>query len=365
VRVCFLIDELNLAGTESQLVALIRHLDRDRVRPFLALLRPDASQPGPLEPPDCPVLRLGVRVLRRPSTWVTAWRFARFLRRERIDVLQLYTPDSTYFGGLAGWLAGVPQVVRTRNNLNHWMRRRDRWLGRLLNRVVTRTVVNCEAAREAVLRDERPAPESVVILENGVDVKRFWDTDDFNTNCIGVVANLRRVKGIDVFLHAAARLAGQFPDATFLVAGEGEQRQTLLRQIDELGLGDRVELCGRVDDIPAFLATLAVAVLPSRSEGMPNAVLEYMAAARPIVATAVGGTPRLIEDGRHGLLVPSEDPDALAAAVGRLLADRALATRLAAAARRRAVRDFSRRAMVQRFERFYVSLGKGLPCTGS
>jgi glycosyltransferase involved in cell wall biosynthesis len=111
-----------------------------------------------------------------------------------------------------------------------------------------------------------------------------------------------------------------------------------------------------VKDVPGFLAGLDVAVLPSRAEGMSNAVLEYMAAGRPIVATAVGATPELIADGEHGLLVPPDDPARLADALDRLLRDPDLARRLGAAARRRARDRYGRAAMVRRFEAFYESL---------
>jgi glycosyltransferase involved in cell wall biosynthesis len=361
VRVCFLIDELNIAGTESQLLALVHNLDRARVQPYLALLRPPAEECGALEPPDCPVVRLGVRALRRPRSLLQSWRFSRFLRRQRIDVLMLYMPDSTYFGAVAGRLARVPHILRVRNNLNHWMRRTDRWLGRLYNRLVTGTVVNCDAARRAVLRDERPAAGTITVLENGVDLERFlaipeWQYCPGRPLRVGVVANLRRVKGLDVFVEAAAQLAGVLADVTFHMAGEGEQRAALQQQIDGLGLRQRVELCGKVADIPGFLGELDVAVLASRSEGMSNAVLEYMAAARPIVATAVGATPQLITHGRHGLLVPADDPQALAGAITQMLGDRHLAARLAATARRRVRRHYGRQAMVQRFEQFFGSL---------
>src|SRR5205085_2363134 len=111
-----------------------------------------------------------------------------------------------------------------------------------------------------------------------------------------------------------------------------------------------------VTDIPGFLRRLDVAVLCSHAEGMSNAVLEYMAAGRPVVATAVGGTVQLIKDGVHGLLVPPGDPRDLARAVGRLLREPDLAARLGAAARRRAQERFSREAMVRRFETFYRNL---------
>jgi glycosyltransferase involved in cell wall biosynthesis len=360
VRVCFLIDELATAGTETQLLALIRRLDRRRVAPHLCLLRGGSATSRALEPDDCPVIRLGVGSLTSPATLLRAWRFARFLRRERIDVLQAYFPDSSYFGVPVAWLARVPHRVRTRNNVGHWLTPLHRRLGRLLNVLTTATVANCNAARRALLDAEGPDPASVVVLENGVDLERFLllppPAERRGPRRVGAVANLRPVKGLDLLLDAAARLAPSHPDVVFRVAGEGEERSALEQGAARHGLGERFVLEGRVDDVPGFLAGLDIAVLCSRAEGMPNAVLEYMAAGRPIVATAVGATPELIEDGMHGLLAPPGDPAALARAIGRLLVDPALARRLGEAARWRARERYGREAMVRRFEDFYAGL---------
>ncbi len=121
----------------------------------------------------------------------------------------------------------------------------------------------------------------------------------------------------------------------------------------------RFRLRGGVDDMPGFLAGLDVAVLCSHAEGMSNALLEYMAAGRPIVATAVGAAPTLIEHEVHGLLVPPGDAVRLAEAIGRLLVDRRLAQRLGESARRRALERYGRAAMVRRFEGFYEQLLMG------
>jgi glycosyltransferase involved in cell wall biosynthesis len=364
VRVCFLIDELAPAGTETQLLALIRHLDRRRVRPYLCLLRGDSPVSQALEPDDCAILRLGVGSLHHPATLWRFGRFVRFLRRERIDVVQAYFPDSGYFGVPAAWLAGVRHRIRTRNNLGHWLTPLHRLLGRGLNVLTTCTIANCEAARQALLEVEKPAAESVLVLENGVDLERFGDIPPLAQRSpaaprAGVVANLRPVKGLDVFVAAAARLGDRHRRAVFAVAGEGELRASLEEQARRGGLEGRFQVLGSMADVPGFLAGLDVAVLCSHAEGMSNALLEYMAAGRAIVATAVGAATELIEDGTHGLLVPPGEAERLAEAIGRLLDDRQLARRLGEAARRRAWEHYSREAMVRRFEDFYEHLVAG------
>jgi glycosyltransferase involved in cell wall biosynthesis len=359
-RVCFMIDELTTAGTETQLIALIRHLDRARVEPYLCLLRGEDERSRALEPEGCPVLRLGVRSFGHPSTLSAAWRLTRFLRRGRIDVFQAYFPDSTYFGVPAAWLAGVPHVLRTRNNLSYWLTPWHRRLNRLCNALCDGVVANCDACRDAVVAAEGLSPGRVVVLENGVDLSRFAEAPaPAPARRVGVTANLRPVKGLDVFVRAAAAVSAAHPGATFHVAGEGPLRPELARLANDLGLGERLVLRGSVADVPAFLAGLAVAVLPSLSEGMSNALLEYMAAGRAVVATAVGASAGLIEDGVSGLLVPPGDAGRLAEAIGRLLSDPQLAARLGSAARRRAAERYGRAAMVRRFETFYQDLVGG------
>jgi glycosyltransferase involved in cell wall biosynthesis len=367
VRVCFMIDELDTAGTETQLLALIRHLDRRRVLPYLCLLRGGARSRA-LEPDCCPLLRLNVGSLCRPATLAKAWHLAAFLRRERIDVLQPYFPDSTYLGTLVGRLAGVPHVVRTRNNLGYWLTPLHRGLGRICGRLADATVANCDAARAGLLA-EGAAPARVVVLENGVDLDRFAALPPLHPDAgpvrVAAVANLRPVKGLDLLVRAAAEVVETHPQTTFEVAGEGESRPALERQIRELGLEGHCHLPGAVGDVPAFLGRAAVAVLPSRSEGMSHALLEYMAAGRAIVATNVGANARLVTDGIHGLIVPPGDAGALATALQRLIDDPALRCRLGAAAHERAHRDYGREAMVQRFEDFYERLVRGgLRCAG-
>jgi glycosyltransferase involved in cell wall biosynthesis len=204
-------------------------------------------------------------------------------------------------------------------------------------------------------------PGSVAVLPNGIDLERFAGIAPvgFNGNgrarIVGMVANLRPVKGPEVLVEAARVLAASHGDVLFQIAGGGDEA-SVARLIQSAGLGDRVELKGCVDDVASFLAGIDVAVLTSHCEGLSNAILEYMAAGRPIVATAVGGNVELIEDEVSGLLVPPGDPGAVARAIDRLLRDPDLGARLGTAARRRVARHNSFEAVIHRHETFYRHL---------
>jgi glycosyltransferase involved in cell wall biosynthesis len=306
------------------------------------------------------VMRLGVKkLLSRRAVTAGRW-FSRFLRRRNIDVVQAYFLDSFYFGApIARW-AGVRRIVRVRNNLGYWLTFRHRLLSRVYRRWEYRVLTNSLLGRTS-LESEGIAANRIAVLENGVDVERFTSVapNFADTIRVGAVANLRPVKGLDRLIRSAAALLRKHPNLRFDVAGEGSQRAELERLIQELNIADRFRLVGATSDVPGFLASLDIAVLCSSSEGMSNALLEYMAAGRAIVATRVGAASQLIRDGQDGLLIEPNDDNALTAAIEQLIEKPDHARRLGNSAHRRAVESFSRTAMRRRFEEFYHSLLAG------
>lgn len=360
VRVCFLIDRLSRAGTESQLLALLHNLDRRRVEPTLVLLDGEDDLSKSLEPADCRILRLGVRRLLSHSALRAAGRLRAFWRETRPDVLQAYFMDSAYFGVPLARKHGIQHVLRVRNNLGYWLTPRHRILNRLLRPFVSATLTNTEAGKEALVERDGLDPGRVQVLENGVDTHRFnrFMLSDVTKKRVrvGCVANLRSVKNVDGLMRAAKIALEQHPHLRFEVAGEGEERESLQRLHGELGLGDRFVLRGSVPDVAAFLRTVEIVVLPSHSEGMSNALLEAMSAGRAVIATDVGANPMLVQHGKCGLIVPPGDDDAIADAIGAYLANPLRAAALGAAARTRVEAGFSRDAMTRRFEAYYEGL---------
>jgi glycosyltransferase involved in cell wall biosynthesis len=175
---------------------------------------------------------------------------------------------------------------------------------------------------------------------------------------VGAVCGLRPQKALDVLVRAAAQLREELPDVRVAIVGDGPERSRLEGLVAELGLVDTVRLVGAWPpaEVPDFVAALDVAVSSSDFEGTPLAVMEYMAAAKPVVATAVGGIPDLLEDGVHGLLVPPRDPAALARGIAELLHDPARRRALGERARERQRRELDFDVTVRRLEELYVTL---------
>lgn len=280
-------------------------------------------------------------------------------KAHRPDIVQAYFLDSSYFVIPLARALGVRRILRVRNNLGYWQTMRHRVLQRLIQPVIDYSLTNSEAGREVLIARDGLAPERVIAIENGVDLDRFagCEAPRFGpTVRVGCVANLRPVKNVDGLLRAAQSVLSTFPNVVFEVAGEGEQRRELERLRDELGIADRFKLCGSVSDIPSFLGRCDLAVLPSHSEGMSNALLEAMAAGRAIVATDVGANARLVRDRVDGLITADSRPDTLARSICELIANPRFARQLAVSAKERVRMEYDRSRMVQKFETFYERL---------
>lgn len=206
--------------------------------------------------------------------------------------------------------------------------------------------------------------EKIVIIHNAVDpeehggdggdIRREWGVG--SDPLVGVVGRLSPEKGQLYFVEALALLMERFPRLKGMLVGDGQDREQLERRVRELGLGERVLFAGHQERMAPFYRAFDLVVLPSLSEGMPNAALEAMLFARPVVATRVGGIPEVVVDGVTGTLVPERSPEALAGAVATLLGEPSRRERYGAAGRERVMAEFSPRSRVDRIVTLYEEL---------
>jgi peptidoglycan/xylan/chitin deacetylase (PgdA/CDA1 family) len=342
INVLYVIDYLHpdyAGGTETQLEGTLRNVDREFVNPFLCVLRGEAPKEF-----ACPVTVLGVDKLLAPGSLKGLFSLVRLMRRERIDAAHLFFFDSVVLGTIAAALSRVPVRISARRGLRSLtVRPSQMFLVRLLDRVTTCVLSNSFAVRDCVLEDEGIPRAKALVLHNGMFVPESTALSPGeaklklglrpNDVCIGLVANLRHVKGVDVFLGAAALVHETEPSARFSVFGEGELRDSLTALAAELGLGDAVTFHGFNRSAYELVPGFDVAVVSSRSEGCSNALLEYCFAGSAIAATDVGGNAEIISNCESGLLVPSERPALLAEAILKLAGDSHLRTWIGSQAR--------------------------------
>lgn len=363
VRVCFVVENLIAAGTELWILRLIERLDRSLVQPLLCLTDGGSDASREMEPVDCPVLRLqlpSLKTLRLPSAMR---QLKQFLKQHGVDIVQVHHADPTYLAVPVARWCGVPTIVQTKYDVGYWLQGTDLVLHRWLRRWIDMTVANCEACREAAIQQEGAPPKEVIVVDNGIPTEELsglpllTEASLQGTELrVGMLANLRPVKDPQNLLQAAITLAPELQQLSFHFAGHGELQAPMQQVIREHRLNQRVFVHGHVKDTVTFLNSLQIFVLCSKSEGLPHALLEAMAAGRAVIATEVGGNRELIQHDVNGLLVPSGDSQALAQAIRSLVNDPGRAVRFGAAARDTVAERFSLDAMTHRFESFYKQL---------
>lgn len=253
----------------------------------------------------------------------------------------------------------VPLVSTCHNWLDDDLK--DRLYGvadRFVLRRYGRVVAVSDAVRDRLLK-AGVREEKVRLIRNGINLRPYVEAAASLREAleggllVGVIARLSQEKGVDIFLRAVPLVLSDVPDARFVVVGDGPDRDKLVGLIAELGIGEKVSMPGRRDDMPSVYASLDVMVSPSRLEGLPMAILEGMASGRALVATAVGAVPAVVKDDQTGVLVPAGDVSALAVAIVELLRDSERRERLGTAARRLVEEEFSAERMAEDYLRVY------------
>lgn len=364
-RVCLLINDLARAGAEAQLVELALGLKARRYSVEVVLLkaRNDFS-PGLAE------AGVPVTALRRAGWWDVAvlWRLYRHLRQARPDVLHSFLFLANLAGVMAGRFARVPRVVVSLRcsyeaMLGRFWRRVARWSHRRADRVI----VNSEATRREEVEAGFP-PERLDYVPNGIRLAAAPAPERAALELpegplVLSVGQLEAVKGQRYLIDAWAAVRAAVPDATLLLLGDGSLRAELEELTRRQGVAASVRFLGFREPALPYLLACDLLVQPSLTEGMPNAVLEAMAARRPVVATRVGGLPDVVSDGETGVLVPPADPQALARAIVGLLANPDRRAAMGEAAGRRVRDRFPVERMVTLTEEAYRRSGR-LPVRG-
>ena len=353
-----------LGGGERHLVDLIGGLAR-RGHEVSVALRPDSPLRGELA--SLPARNVLALPLRNSLDIGSAIALARFVRERRIEIIHAHMARDYPLAALAAGRAPDARLFVTRHVLFP--------LGRV-HKFLLRDVSRVVAVSEAVARALRAGgifPEhKICIIPNGIDIDRFEkvateiDREAYRLGLgvrvplvVGTIGELSEVKGQEDFIRAASIIARQTDAVEFLIVGEdasrsGETRARLVRLIDELGLGGRVQMLGRRTDVAEILTCMDVFVSASRSEAFGLALVEAMAAGVPVVATATEGAREVVEDGATGSIVPVGDADALALAVGQLLASAGQRSIFVENARRRARERWSVERMVKETEAIYL-----------
>ncbi len=331
-------------GAEEHLLTLLRGLDVARFRAALACMPELARALAPDLPSHVELVPV---CLRRPADWRGAVRLCRWMLARRPAVVHSHLFYASLFASPLARICGVPAVVETPHVSERWRQGRwksryfvDRWAGRAVDYYIA-----VSAANARYLTQEKRLPaRKVVVIHNGSDLERFdpsrvlpadvrpWGIAP-SDRLLVVVGRLEPQKGHAVLIEAVARLAPHHPRLKVACLGEGRLKAELQAMAERLGIGNVIQFPGFQPAVERWLARAEASVLPSFYEGLPLAAIESLAMARPVVATAVDGTPEVVQDGVHGRIVPPGNATALAAAIEDLLRQPECARRWGAAGR--------------------------------
>jgi len=375
-NVLLFIDSFAQGGTERQVVQLARLLSESgRYRIHLAclsgegVLRAEAERIGFTDIPEFPLTSFYDR-----NMLVQLRRCAALINEREIDIVETHDFYTNIFGMTAAALARRRHGARiaSRRETDGTKTRKQKWVQQRAFALADCIVANAEAVRRELIRDGVAAAK-IQTIYNGMDTARVAPRPDLRRadalallglpadgerRFVSIVANMRHAnKDQATFLRAARRIGEAVPEAAFVLAGEGSQRESLIALAAELGLADRAFFTGRCAHVPELLAVSEVCVLSSNgTEGFSNSIIEYMAAARPVVATDIGGAREAIVEGETGHVIAPGDDAALAERVVSLLGDPARARRMGERGLQVVKEKFSCAAQVESVENLYERL---------
>jgi len=366
ITALFIIKPERGAGAEMVLVEVAARLNRERFKVICGLLTPDTEG----------LIPAGLATVNFRMPGLNGWVWLRFflqlcwvIYRQRVDLIHVnsYVPGN--YARLAAALMQVPIVIDHWHGFSRFSRKR-RFICRFLARFTDLSLAVSQGVKDYLVKEIGLAPEKIRVLANGVDIAAIDAARPraeirrelglpANAPIIGLVGRLDHWgKGHKELFAAMARLTARYPVQALIVGG-GRREAEIQQAAADLGLAGQVHFLGSRQDVPELLHAMDIFVLPSYSEGLSLALMEAMAAGLPVIATTVGGNPELVTDGETGLLIPSKDADALAAALERLLADPTEAKAMGEKARRQVEANYSLERVGTEINGIYEELVEG------
>ncbi len=366
VRVAFVIDNMRVGGTELNAVRTAEQLDRTRYDLRVVCFDSEGPLTERYRAIGVPVVSMTLRSLYGPSMLSTGWRFARYLRTERVQIVHAHDMYSNVFATAWARLAGAPVVIASRRWWHSLPNRKLQLGNRFAFRIAGAVLANSPQVARSVHESEGVAIDRIWTITNFADegafeplgpgererMHREWGVTD-GAVVIGSVARLVPVKDHATLVEAFAVLRLGDAAVHLVLVGDGECREGLAARVARLGIADHVTFAGELRTGGNYHRYMDISVLSSLSEGFPNSLVEAMAASAPVVATAVGGNVDAVEAGVTGVLVPPGQPQELADALSRLVRSESLRREYGSAGRARAMSAYRAASAVGALQSMY------------
>jgi glycosyltransferase involved in cell wall biosynthesis len=362
-HILLVIDQFSttLGGGERIVLKLAAELPRCGYRVSILTFSAHPESAALVDPP-CPVYLLSLQKTYDLTAFKAAFSLRRFLRREKVKIVQTFFESSDIWAGFVTKLMSNASLIWSRRDMGILRTGKHHRAYRLMAKMPDKVFAVSELVRQHGIEVDGIDPTRVQTIYNGLTLSDWAPAPAAKVPgriFITTAGNIRYVKGHDFFLRAAALVVAKFPEVSFSIAGEilepayfAELQQLVL----DLNLADHFTFAGNITNLGEYLAAADIFVLPSRSEGFSNAIVEAMAVSLPVVATNVGGNAEAVQDGVSGFIVPSEDPAALAEAILTLLRDPERAREMGIAGKKLVAEKFTTEAMMRHITDVYKEL---------
>ncbi len=373
IKILYVIDRIaGIYGSEKHLLELIQGLDKNVFAPVVVALNPDVAPE--FEELSIPVFKFHIKKVYSLLSAIAFKNIISIIREYKFDIIETFHTTSDVIGAFLGRMNGVKVILSNRRDMGFLRKNEHDLAYPCINRMVHTIKVVCKAGADHFSERERTPREKYKVFYNGVHVEKYSkvriDKDSLRQSLglrssdtvIGVVSNLKKIKGQMNLIEMAEQLSVRRNNIKYLVVGGGlkntknEYLEKLKRIINEKKLNNKFIFTGHRKDVPAILQILDIAVLPSLTEGCSNALLEYMASGKPVIATDVGGNPELIREGITGFLVPPNNGQRLAEKAALLIESEDLRKKMGRAGLEHVMNKFNFQRTINKETAFYSKL---------
>ncbi len=365
IRVMHLLHSLETGGLEKGTATLVNNMKPEMFESSICCLAGFGPSLKLIKKEEIKIFDMKTGDSHEPFLFL---RLAKLFKEQRIDILHAKGWPALFDGVLGARIAGIPVVIYSEHGKNiddfYEIKKRRVWTRRLLAPLIDRIVTVSEELKRGLVEVTGLNGKRIVCIHNGVEFPDIYVENEEKRKelgigqgdiLVGTVGRLDPVKNFDIFIRSAKEILDEFPMVKFLLIGDGPIREDLRLLVSELGLSKNIILSGERNDVAELLKVMDIFVLPSKSEGLSNTILEAMSAGLPVIATNVGGNPELVIDGTTGVLIQPDDVSVLAAAIIDLLRDDEKRKKMGDAGFVKAKKEFSIEKMVRSYEELYLS----------
>lgn len=367
INILYIIDSFEaMCGAEHNLYDVVTKVNKEKFRPIVFALKANALL-DIFKSCDIEYKNLNIKKIYNYEAIKEGIKLIQFIKIKKIKIVITYHEGSDFWGGFFAKLAGIPILISNRRDMGYKLKNTHIYLYKLVNRLFDAIITVSDSVKKYIIKRENAPKNRVETIYNGVDIHKFdlnFDSRvirakinvDNESPIIGIIANIRPIKGHKYFLEAASLILKDFPKVSFLIVGSCDNYAYVneLKEIArKLNIYSKITFTGEYTNIAEILSVIDISVFSSNSEGFSNAILESMAARKPVVATNTGGTPEAVIDGITGFLVEPKNSLQLANAIIKLLNNNTLAKNMGESGRKRVESFFSLSTMICRLEQLY------------